>query len=82
MHGGSFIGMGHGLFGAGGMLIFFFWLFVIFVFVYSLSSFTRFLGADRKRESAGDILKKRYAAGEITREEFDRKKRDMALSHR
>ena len=82
MHGGSFIGMGHGLFGAGGMLIFFFWLFVIFVFVYSLSSFTRLLATDRKRESVEDILKKGDTSGKITREEFDRKKMDTALVHR
>jgi uncharacterized membrane protein len=74
MHAGSSIGIGHEVSGAGGMLIFF-WLFVIFVFIYSLSFFANFFGADRKRESAEDILKKRYAADETPGEEFDRKKR-------
>jgi len=75
MHGTDFIEMGHGAFGAGGMLMFFFWLFVIFVFAYSLSSFTRFFEIAGKRGSEEDILKKRYAAGEINREEFDQKRR-------
>jgi putative membrane protein len=30
-----------------------------------------------KRENAMDILKKRYASGEISREEFERMKRDI-----
>lgn len=32
---------------------------------------------DSKRESPMDILKKRYAKGDITKEEFDRLKRDI-----
>ncbi len=34
-------------------------------------------GGPPREESALDILKKRYARGEIGREEFDQKKRDL-----
>lgn len=35
--------------------------------------------SQRKKETPLDILKKRYAAGEITKEEFEEKKRDLEL---
>jgi len=34
-------------------------------------------GGARKEESALDILKKKYARGEISKEEFDEKKKDI-----
>jgi len=55
-----------------------FWILVFIVFVVVLASwiFGR-TGANRAGESALDILKKRYAKGEITREEFNRMKNDI-----
>jgi putative membrane protein len=58
----------------------FFWIAVISVFLYLI--FTRVI--TRKPwesgpgpETALDILKKRYAKGEITKEEFEQMKRDI-----
>lgn len=35
-------------------------------------------GLENPRESGLDILKKRYARGDVTKEEFEAKKRDIA----
>jgi putative membrane protein len=60
------------------------WIFMIILwglFIVGLIFFIRYLiGAtktSRGEESPLDILKKRYARGEINREEFEQKKRDL-----
>lgn len=50
-----------------------FWVIIIAVIVYVIKSQK---GAE-KPESALDILKKRYAAGEITKEEYEQMKADI-----
>jgi len=70
-NGASFFGFGHGFFG---------WIFPLLfwgLIIYGLISIIRRLiprNQNLKHESALDILKKRYASGEINREEFSEMK--------
>jgi putative membrane protein len=66
----------------GGLLMVLFWAIVIFAVV---AIFRRMRGGrcfhsmgHAPEESALDILKKRYARGEVTPEEFERMKKDLA----
>jgi len=70
MHWGNFGGMG---FGFGWIFMILFWLLVIMGIVYILKNMfsSRVLA---KNETAEDILKKRYAAGEITKSEFNERR--------
>jgi putative membrane protein len=62
----------------GGTLMVLFWIAVIIAIVYIVRSFSRSsVGHPRPGETALDIAKKRYAKGEITKEEFDRLKEDL-----
>ena len=59
-----------------------FWIVLIVVIVWAVVKFTnRNLPIDSinsvKKETPLDILKKRYAKGEITKEEFERMKKDL-----
>ncbi|HDK35637.1 MAG TPA: SHOCT domain-containing protein [Bacteroidetes bacterium] len=60
-----------------------FWLVIIAVVIWAVVTFSN-NSRDReqrsafpRQESALDILKKRYAKGEITKEEFERIKKDL-----
>ncbi|MDI6727324.1 MAG: SHOCT domain-containing protein [Thermodesulfovibrionales bacterium] len=71
MHG---YGMGWGWFGF--ILMIAFWVLVILGIVYLVKAIAG-RGASSKEETPLDILKKRYARGEIDAEEFARKKKDL-----
>lgn len=83
-------GMGPGMmYGGGGMgwfwgiLMFAFW-FAVMVISFLLIRYLSLLIRDRGRagkgeESALEILRRRYAKGEIGKEEFEEKKRDVAV---
>jgi putative membrane protein len=79
MFGGPWVGGGFGIFGMILMLIF--WVLIIagiVLVVKRLVEQGRSGGASASSgESALDILKKRYARGEIGTEEFEAKKRDL-----
>lgn len=66
-----------GMFGIGMMfMMFFFWILVIAALVLGV----RWLMSDhkeRRSDSALEILRQRYARGEINKEEFDAKKKDL-----
>jgi putative membrane protein len=74
MHEYGWNGMG---FGMVSMLLF--WVLLILAII-ALIKYTRSSGNSSERNSektALDILKERYARGEIEREEFDQKKHDL-----
>jgi putative membrane protein len=71
MHWGSFSGMGFG--GFGWIFMVLFWILVILGIVYFIKHLRGGTKVDGAQESAQDILKKRYAAGEITKDEYKEK---------
>ncbi len=72
---------GNGMFFGGplGMLMMFvFWALIIYGIFYLISHMTRASSEIvRKEETPIEILKKRYAKGEIDAEEFARRKKDL-----
>lgn len=73
MHWGDFGGMGYGGFGFGWIFMVLFWAFVILGIVYLIKQISGTGKTARGQETAEDILKKRYASGEITKEEYREK---------
>ena len=73
-------GMGYGYFGIGGLIMMFVVLVLIGVGIYLLARGTR--GGSTQAAGAADgaleILRKRYANGEIDQKEFEQKKKILA----
>ncbi len=67
-------GMGFG----GGLFMILFWILVIIGVVFLIRLVMRGTKEDGKPETALDVLKKRYAKGEISKEEFEEKKKDIS----
>lgn len=66
-------GMGYGT----GIIGLIFWILIIIGLVLLIKYLWESGGAKREQESALEILKKRYARGEISKEEFEEKKKDI-----
>lgn len=76
---GNYYGPG---FGFGGLLMMLFWLLIIggivLLVVWAVGrGGMATLGGTRPQDSALEILKQRYARGEITKEQFDQMRRDL-----
>lgn len=72
-------GWGWGMMGAGIISMVLFWVLIIVgivVLVKWLAGFSRSTGTPLAK-TALDVLNERYARGEIDREEFEQKKRDL-----
>ncbi|NJD75732.1 MAG: SHOCT domain-containing protein [Candidatus Methanoperedens sp.] len=67
-------GMSYGVWGILGLI---FSILVIIGLVLLIKYLWESSGAKREQESALEILKKRYARGEISKEEFEEKKKDI-----
>ncbi len=67
-------GLWHGF---GWIFMILFWVLVIFGVIYVVKLLSRQGDDLTSRETAEDILKKRYARGEITKDEFDRMMKDI-----
>jgi putative membrane protein len=79
---GNMMGYGYGMSWMGGIFMIIFWVAVIVAIVFLIrwllvASRTGAHGPVHGGESALDILKKRYARGEIDKQEFEEKKREL-----
>ncbi len=72
-------GWGIGL-GLGWITMIIFWVLLILGIVYLVKLIARGSKKAEKEEAAFDILKKRYARGEISKEEFEKIKDDLMKS--
>jgi putative membrane protein len=74
-------GMGPGMmwggWGMGWIFMIIFWGLVVVSLVFLIRWLVGMSKTTKVEESALDILKKRYARGEINKEEFEQKKRDL-----
>jgi putative membrane protein len=76
-------GMGYGMMGGFGFLfVIIFWILIVVLIVLLirrlLSSGPTRISGPLQEDSALEILKKRYARGEINKEEFEAKKKDLS----
>ena len=75
---GMMDGYGYGMMSGGYWILgLIFWILVIIGLVLLIKYLWEGGGARREQESALEILKKKYARGEISKEEFEEKKKDL-----
>lgn len=66
-----------GMMGFGWFFMVIFWVLVIIGVIYLIKLIIPGAKCGTKEETALDILKKRYAKGEVSKEEFEEKKKDL-----
>jgi uncharacterized membrane protein len=71
MHGGGFSAMGAGGFGWIFMIIF--WAVIILGIIYLVRQLFGYSGGTGRDNTAEEILGRRFASGEITRDEYEEK---------
>jgi len=75
---GMMDGYGYGMMSGGYWILgLIFWILVIIGLVLLIKYLWEGGGAKRGEESALEILKKKYVRGEISKEEFEEKKKDL-----
>ena len=75
---GMMDGYGYGILGYGMFIFgFIFWILILVGLVLLIKYLWEGGGGKREEESALEVLKKRYARGEISKEEFEEKKKDL-----
>jgi len=67
-----------GMFFGGGILMWLFWIVLLVVLVYVLKDVFASSNKGSSSEDALEILKKRFARGEIDEAEFERRKRKLS----
>jgi putative membrane protein len=74
-------GYDHNMFGFGGFWMIIFWIIIIVVLVLLIKSLVGRGSSGNGGKSEGptsmEILKRRYASGEMSKEEFEQKKKDL-----
>lgn len=68
-------GMGHGI---GWFFMILFWVLIVLLVLYAVKLASRGNSGREPDRKAGEILKERYARGEISREEYKRMKEDIS----
>ena len=76
MFGDGFYGFGHGF---GGIFMILFWCIIIFLIVRGTNYWTSKGGNENQKQSAEEILKERYARGDISKEDFEQMKKDLHI---
>jgi len=72
--------MGNGMgMGFGGGFMWLFWILLIILIVWIVKVAVGSSTSSEPRKSAIDILKERYARGEIDQEEFEQKRNDLSV---